>query len=120
MERCQGLPPQLFPPSWNEPPPAAPAHAGYETLQGRVPYLNPPLARPHREILAGMKLVAEIHARLVEGLEDRQPSPSQLGEGFGDQACRPLGPWIKERPGERAGEGGMRLETKPLAGLCRP
>ncbi len=54
------------------------------------------------QILAGMDLVAEVAAGLVEGVEDRLPAPRQLVERGFDQAGRALRPRIDERPDEGA------------------
>ena len=56
-------------------------------------------------VLARMDLVADVDAGVVIGVEDRLPALAELGEGFLDQAGRPLRPRIEIGEGERAGEG---------------
>ena len=59
------------------------------------------------QILARMDLVAEVDARLVEGIQDRRPAARQLVEGGFHQARGALRPRVDERPGQRAGKGGV-------------
>ena len=67
-----------------------------------------------------MDLVADVDARLVEGVEDRPPAPRQLVEGGLDQALGPRRPGIEIGPGERAREGDMGVEAQCARGLGRP
>ncbi len=69
------------------------------------------------QILARMNLIGEVDALFVEGIEDRPPALTELGEGGLDQAGWPLRPGIDVGPGQRAGEGDMRAEPKPPRGL---
>jgi hypothetical protein len=68
------------------------------------------------DVLTGMDLVADIHAYLVIGVEDRLPAAAELGEGSLDQPRRALRPGIDERPGERAGEGDVRVQPEAARG----
>ena len=56
------------------------------------------------DILAGMKLVADVDAGLVEGIEDRLPALGEFLERGLDQSRRALRPRIDIGPGERAGK----------------
>jgi hypothetical protein len=69
------------------------------------------------QVLAGMDLVADIDARLLEGVEDRSPALGQLIERRLDQAGRPLRPRIEIGPGQGAGEGGMLGDAEPARRL---
>ena len=60
-------------------------------------------------IFAGMYLVSDVDARIVEGVEDRPPAFGELLESGLDEARSALGPWIDEGPGKRAGERRMGL-----------
>ena len=72
------------------------------------------------QVFAGMQLEAYIHARFVEGIQDRQPAPPQFLERFVDQPRRPLRPGIEKRPRQRAGECRMRRQAQITAGACAP
>jgi hypothetical protein len=52
------------------------------------------------QVLARMDLVADIDTGIVEGIEDRQPAPRELVEGFLDQPRRARRPRIKIGPGQ--------------------
>ena len=75
--------------------------------------------RAVEHVLAGMDFVADVAAGVVEGVEDRPPAPGEFGEGGLDQAGRALRPGIDIGPGERAGEGRMRVEAEVLRRLGR-
>ena len=64
--------------------------------------------RSVENVFAGMNLVGDVDARLVERVEDRHPAFGELLESGLDEARRALRPWIDEWPGERAGESRMR------------
>ena len=81
--------------------------ASEEALEGRAVV----------QVLAGVDLVADVHARLVEGVEDRAPAAAELVEGGLDQARRALRPRVEVRPGEGAGEGDVGIEAEPARGL---
>src|SRR5262249_36258067 len=66
-----------------------------------------------------MDLEGDIDARLIEGVEDRPPAPSELVEGGLDQSGRALRPGIEVRPRERPGEGGVRGKAEIGRGLRR-
>ena len=69
------------------------------------------------QVLAGMELVADVDAGLVEGVEDRLPAPRELVERGLDQARRPRRPGIEVGPGERAGEAHVAGQAEPLRRL---
>ena len=69
------------------------------------------------QVFAGVDLVADVHPRGVEGVEDRPPAPRQLVERFFDQAGRARRPGIEVRPGECARERGVGGEAEVLRGL---
>ena len=73
--------------------------------------------RAVEQILAGMNFVGDVAAGLVEGVEDRPPAARQFLERRLDQPRRALRPGIDVRPGERAGEGRVRLEAETLRRL---
>ena len=74
------------------------------------------VGRAVEEILAGMQLEANVDADLVVHVEDRPPAPGELLERGLDQIGGPRRPGIEERPGERAGEGHVRVEAEIAAG----
>ena len=59
------------------------------------------------QILPRVNFIAEIDARLVEPIENRQPAPAEFGKRFLDKASRALRPRIQETPDKSAGKGGM-------------
>ena len=69
------------------------------------------------QVLAGVELIADVHAMLVEGVEQRLPAPGELVEGLLDEARRARRPGIDEGPGERTGEGDVAGEPHVLRGL---
>src|SRR5271166_725236 len=69
------------------------------------------------QVLAGVQLVADVDARIVERVEDRLPPLGELFEGGLDQSRRALRPGIEIGPGERPGEGRMRAQAQALRGL---
>ena len=73
--------------------------------------------RAVEQVFAGMDFVGDVAAGVVEGVEDRPPATGEFGESRLDQPGRALRPRIDERPGERAGEGGVRLQPQPLRSL---
>jgi hypothetical protein len=77
------------------------AHSVEEHLEGRAVV----------QVLAGVELKSDIDARRVEGVEDGRPAFRQLVERRLDQPGRALRPRVNIRPGERAGEGGVREEA---------
>src|SRR6185437_7216304 len=68
------------------------------------------------KVFAGVQLETGIDSVFVEGIEDWEPSASELGEGFFDEAGGALRPGIEERPGKGSGEGGVSGEAKVSAG----
>ena len=62
-----------------------------------------------------MKLEADIDAELVVKVEDRPPALGEFLEGGVDEAGRARRPRVEERPGERAGEGDVRVEAEIAA-----
>ena len=64
-----------------------------------------------------MQLEAHIDARLVEGLENRQPTPAEFIEGRLDEVRGALRPGIEQMPGERTGKRGVRGEPEAAARL---
>ena len=73
------------------------------------------VGRAVEEVLAGVKLEADVDAELVVEVEDRLPALGELVEGGVDQTGRARRPRIEERPGERAGEGDVRVEAEIAA-----
>ena len=86
------------------------------------------------QVLAGVDLVADVDARIVEGVEDRPPALGQLVEGGLDQPGRPLRPGIDDRarPARRrrwrapsargwreALAASLHLLDRPLLRACR-
>ncbi|MNL28787.1 hypothetical protein D3C87_1504470 [compost metagenome] len=61
------------------------------------------------QVFAGVNFVADVDARLVEGVEDRRPAAGQLVEGLFDQPSRALWPGVEIGPGQRARKGRMRV-----------
>ena len=73
--------------------------------------------RPVEQVLAGMHLVAEVHARFLVGVEDGPPAPGQLVEGLLHQAGGALGIGIEVGPGQGAREGDAGGQAHPAGGL---
>src|SRR5271166_246893 len=73
--------------------------------------------RSVEQVLAGMELISDVAAGVVERVEDRRPAFGELLERRLDQARRALRPGIEKRPGERAGEGRMGGEAEALRRL---
>src|ERR1700704_6283630 len=69
------------------------------------------------DVLAGMDLIAEIHAGLIIRIQDRTPAAGKFVEGGLDQTRRPLRPRIEEGPGQRAGKAEAGFESKPAGRL---
>ena len=65
-------------------------------------------SEPVMQILAGMNLIAAIHANFVEHIEYRLPPPRQLGKPSINQTRRTLRPWIDEGPQQSAGKRHLR------------
>src|SRR5271163_649174 len=73
--------------------------------------------RAVEQVLSRMELVANVDARVVEGVEDRFPALRKLFERGLDQPGRALRPGVDEGPGQRAGKRGMRCEPQALRRL---
>ncbi|MNS95797.1 hypothetical protein D3C72_1300690 [compost metagenome] len=69
------------------------------------------------QILTGVDFEAQVHAAGVERIQDGAPAAAEFGEGFLHQPGRALRPRIEIRPGQRAGERGVRGQPQALAGL---
>ncbi|MNV46113.1 hypothetical protein D3C71_1379320 [compost metagenome] len=69
------------------------------------------------QVLAGVDLIAEVHAMGVAHLQDRQPAPRQLLERGLDQTVRALREGEQVGPGERTGEGAHAVQAQALRGL---
>jgi len=72
------------------------------------------------QVLARMDLVAEVDAMPVELVEDRGPAAGQLIEGLLHQPGGALRERVEIGPGQRAGEGRVRLEAQVLRGRGGP
>ncbi len=68
------------------------------------------------QVLARVEFETRIDTHFVMEVEDRPPAVRQLGESRLDQPGRTRRPRIEERPGERAREGDMGVETEVAAG----
>ncbi|MNL44730.1 hypothetical protein D3C87_1673240 [compost metagenome] len=71
------------------------------------------------QVFAGMQLVAEIDAILLECIENGRPALAEFSKGHFDKTCGALRPGINERPRQRAGKTRMALEAQMLRGFRR-
>ena len=72
------------------------------------------------KVFSRMQFVANVHARLVERVQNRFPAAGQFTESGFRQASGPLRPRVHERPHQRTRKRDVRMQAQVLAGFGRP